>query len=49
MQNQNKKKKWLGIGCLIYILFGFVITYLYYSRGGDLFKQFFDWRQLFNF
>lgn len=44
-----KKKNKLALGCLIYILFGFLITYLYYSRGGDLFKKYFDWRELFNF
>ncbi|MBR7554745.1 hypothetical protein ACFFJI_09735 [Allobacillus sp. GCM10007491] len=43
-------KKKLQLGCFIYIIFGIVITYLYFTQtDADLFRKYFDWSDLFNF
>ncbi|WP_188207576.1 hypothetical protein [Alkalibacillus aidingensis] len=44
----NKQRK-LVLGCAIYVIFGVIITTLYFSMGGDLFRSYFDWKDLFDF
>lgn len=41
--------KKLQIGCLIYIIFGVVITTLYFTMtDADLFRRYFEWSDLFD-
>ncbi|WP_162297888.1 hypothetical protein [Halalkalibacillus sediminis] len=38
------KQKKVTLGCLGYILFGIIITYLYFTTtDADLFRKIFDW------